>query len=65
MDGQTEGRTDQMLIDHEKNNVEVLLFYRKSKTEHPGGGFGYEGRFRYVNHTATRPAHFHLRRIKT
>jgi putative restriction endonuclease len=64
IDGQSEGRTDQMLINHEKNGDEVLLFFRQTKTEHPGGGFRYEGRFRYVSHTGTRPAHFHFRRIK-
>jgi hypothetical protein len=64
MDGQSEGRTDQMLIDHEKTGDEVLLFFRRTKTEHAGGGFRYEGRFRYVSHTATRPAHFHFRRTK-
>jgi hypothetical protein len=64
MDGQSEGRTDQMLIEHEKNGDEILLFFRRTKTEHPGGGFRYEGRFQYVSHTGTKPAHFHFRRVK-
>lgn len=62
-DGQSEGRTDQMLIEHEKNGDEVLLFFRRTKTEHPGGGFRHEGKFRYVSHTGTRPTRFHFRRI--
>jgi hypothetical protein len=64
MDGQSEGRTDQMLIDHEKNGDEVLLFFRRTKTEHPEGGFRYEWRFQYVSHTSTKPTHFHFRRLK-
>lgn len=65
MDGQNEGRTDQMLIEHEKNGDEVLLFFRREKTEHPGGGFRYEGKFKYVSHTGTRPAHFHFLRVRS
>lgn len=63
MDGQSAGLTDKALIEHEKNGDEVLLFFRREKTEHPGGGFRYEGTFRYVSHTGTQPAHFHFRRI--
>ena len=63
MDGQTEGGTDKLLIEHEKDGNEVLLFFRRKKTEHPGSGFRYEGRFRYVSHTGTRPAHFHFQRL--
>jgi putative restriction endonuclease len=64
MDGQSEGRTDQMLIEHQKNGDEVLLFFRRTKTEHPEGGFRYEGRFLHVSHTGTKPAHFHFQRVK-
>ena len=64
IDGQSAGLTDKTLIEHEKNGDEILLFFRRTKTEHPGGGFRYEGRFQYVSHTGTRPAHFHFRRVK-
>jgi putative restriction endonuclease len=64
IDGQSAGRTDQALIEHDKNGDEILLFFRKTKTEHEAGGFRYEGRFRYVSHTGTRPAHFHFQRIR-
>jgi putative restriction endonuclease len=63
MDGQSAGRTDQMLIEHESRGLEVILLYRESKLEHPGGGFRYEGCFRYVDHRGTRPAQFHFRRV--
>lgn len=63
-DGQNEGRTDQMIIDHEKNGDEILLFFRRTKTEHPEGGFRYEARFKYVSHSGSRPTHFHFRRVR-
>jgi putative restriction endonuclease len=64
IDGQNKGLKDKILIDHEKNGDEVLLFFRKTKTEHPAGGYRYEGRFKYLSHTATKPAHFHFQRVK-
>lgn len=63
MDGQLEGRTDRLLIEHESEGLEVLLFYRESKLEHPHAGFRYEGKVRYLDHRQTRPAHFHFKRI--
>src|SRR5258708_25206956 len=63
IDGQSAGLKDKALIEHEKNGDEVLLFFRRDKTEHEGGGFRYEGKFRYVTHTGTRPANFHFVRI--
>jgi uncharacterized protein DUF3427 len=48
MDGQNAGRTDQALIDHGKNGVDVFLFYRKHPRQYDGGGFIYEGRFQYL-----------------
>jgi hypothetical protein len=59
-DGQNEGRTDQLIIEHEKRGIELLVFYRKKKR---ANGFRYEGRFRYVNHTGSKPTHFVLRRV--
>jgi putative restriction endonuclease len=64
MDGQNAGRTDQALINHEANGVDVLLFYRGHPREYEGGGFTYEGTFRYVSHRRTRPAHFHFQRVR-
>lgn len=59
-DGQNEGRTDQLIIEHEKRDIELLVFYRKNKRTN---GFKYEGRFRYVSHTGSKPAHFVLQRV--
>jgi hypothetical protein len=64
VDGQSAGLKDKTLIEHEKNGDELLLFFRRTKTEHPEGGFRYEGRFQYAGHTGTKPAHFHFRRVK-
>jgi 5-methylcytosine-specific restriction protein A len=61
-DGQTMGRTDHWIIEHKDQGLELLLFYRKSKTEHPGAGFRYEGPFEYVSHLGSHPTRFTLRR---
>jgi hypothetical protein len=61
-DGQTLGRKDKQIIEHRTDGVELLLFYRKHKSEYPGGGFRYEGVFEYVSHEGSRPTHFRLRR---
>lgn len=63
-DGQSAGLTDRMLIEHETRGLEVIVFYRESKAEHRASGFRYEGRFAYVGHHGTRPAHFHFVRIE-
>jgi hypothetical protein len=62
-DGQTKGLKDKLIIDHEKNGMEILVFYRKSKNEYEQYGFKYEGRFRYVSYTGSQPAHFVLQRV--
>jgi len=62
-DGQTAGLRDKVLIEHEVHNCEVIVFHRRAKYEHPGAGFRYVGRFKYVEHRGTRPAHFHFRRL--
>lgn len=61
-DGQTEGRKDHLIIEHAKRGLEVLLFYRASRREHPGAGFTYHGLFAYESHSGSRPASFILRR---
>ncbi len=63
-DGQTSGRKDALIIGHERMGIELLVFYRQSKQQHPGAGFTYEGRFRYESHTDGAPTHFVLRRVK-
>jgi len=62
-EGQTAGRTDRAIIEHEDNGDELLLFYRDSKRQHPNAGFRYEGRFRYLAHTPGNPARFTLQRV--
>jgi hypothetical protein len=62
-DGQTSGRKDEAVINHEAEGVELLLFYRKSKKEFGNYAFRYEGPFRYVSHQGSKPAHFLLRRV--
>lgn len=61
-DGQMSGRTDRIIIDHGQQELELLLFYRKRKYEHPGAGFRYEGPFVYASHEGSRPTRFTLRR---
>ena len=61
-DGQTAGRTDSLVIGHKERGLELLVFYRKDKGEHPGAGFRYEGPFEYVDHRGSYPTHFTLRR---
>ncbi len=62
-DGQMMGRTDHWIIGHKQQGQELLLFYRKSKSEYPGAGFRYEGPFEYVKHEGKHPTRFTLRRV--
>jgi hypothetical protein len=64
-EGQTEGRKDTLIIEHERKGLEVLVFYRIKKGQFAGAGFRYEGRFRYVSHTGSHPTRFVLQRIET
>lgn len=61
--GQTQGRSDRVIIDHEYLGLELLVFYRERKYSHPGAGFVYEGRFRYESHSGSHPTSFVLRRL--
>jgi predicted restriction endonuclease len=63
--GQTAGRKDALVIEHRQRDLEVLLFYRKEKYEHPRAGFRYEGVFNYVSHRGANPATFTLHRALT
>ena len=65
IDGQKSGRKDRLLAEHFENDLEVLLFYRKSKKESENAGFLFEGLFRYVDHVGSKPARFHFRRVKS
>lgn len=61
--GQKAGRTDNQVIEHEARGLEILLFYRDSKSQFPGGGFRDEGNFRYLSHTVGPPTRFLLQRV--
>lgn len=61
-DGQTSGRTDHWIINHKQLGYDLLVFYRESRSQHPHGGFVYEGKFEYVSHQPGNPSHFILRR---
>lgn len=60
--GQTSGRTDDMIIEHQARQLEILVFFRERKYEHPGAGFRYLGPFAYVSHAGSGPASFVLER---
>lgn len=53
--GQSKGGTDRLIIEHVENGLELVLFFRVSKTQHPGAGFSYEGTFEYERHAAGGP----------
>ncbi|GHO49640.1 HNH endonuclease [Ktedonospora formicarum] len=61
-DGQPTGRTDKLIIHHQTQGLELLVFYRHHKDEFPGAGFKYEGRFNYISHEGSEPAHFILKK---
>jgi putative restriction endonuclease len=63
--GQTKGRTDAAIINHEAAGDELLVFYREDVRKHPGAGFRYEGRFRHVRHSGSAPTSFVLQRWTT
>jgi hypothetical protein len=60
--GQRMGRTDALIIDHQRSGENLLLFYRRAKYEFDGAGFRYEGMFDYVSHSGGHPTSFILRR---
>jgi putative restriction endonuclease len=62
IEGQRSGRKDKLLAEHFENDLEVLLFYRKSKYEFNGAAFKYEGLFLYVEQSGKSPTRFHFRR---
>lgn len=60
--GQTSGRTDGLIREHHLRGLELLLFYRHAKYEHPGAAFRYEGPFSCVSDEGKNPASFVLKR---
>jgi putative restriction endonuclease len=60
--GQTEGRTDHLIVGHREHGLELLVFFRKNVSEHPGAGFRFLGPFNYVSHSGGLPTSFVLRR---
>lgn len=64
MQGQTFGRTDKLILDQATNGLELLVFHRMSKQEHPGAGFRYLGPYHYVRSFGRRPRSFVLMREK-
>ncbi len=62
MQGQSAGGTDQLIVDHVEKGLELLVFHRLSRHEHPGDGFLYLGPFLYVSHSGASPTNFVLRR---
>jgi putative restriction endonuclease len=61
MEGQTQGGTDHLIEEHVERGLELLLFYRKKKYEHPGAGFTYKGRFLFQSAKDSGPTKFTLR----
>ena len=59
-EGQTKGRTDALIRDHERLGLELLLFFRKKKDEHPNYAFRFEGPFRFVDASGSEPTKFRL-----
>lgn len=62
MEGQLKGGTDHLIKEHIERGLELLLFYRKKKYEHPGAGFTYEGRFLHHAYEESGPTKFTLHR---
>ena len=64
-EGQLRGRTDPLIRDHMERGVELLLFHRQKKDEHPNYAFRFEGVFRYLSEKGSEPTKFHLRRVSS
>jgi hypothetical protein len=60
--GQLSGRTDDRIINHRAEANRILVFYRRSKSEHPGAGFRLEGEFEYLSSKGEKPTNFILKR---
>jgi putative restriction endonuclease len=58
--GQSSVRTDLLVIDHEKLELELIVFFRKKSDE----ASRYEGVFNYTSHSGGRPSTLKLERVK-
>ena len=56
--GQSSGRTDELIINHQDRGLELVVFYRKKAAE----PFRYEGIFHYTAHSGGHPTSFRLSR---
>ena len=63
IEGQLSGRKDKLLAEHFERDLEILLFYRKSKYEFERAAFRYEGIFRFVEQSGKAPTRFHFLRV--
>ena len=58
--GQSSGRTDPLIVEHQARGLELLVFFRTEKYEHPNAAFRYLGPFEYVSHSGRQPTNFVL-----
>lgn len=61
-EGQTTGRTDDLIREHRERGLELLLFFRRKKDERPDYSFCFEGVFEYVSSESGPPTRFRLLR---
>ena len=59
--GQTSGKSDQMIIEHRNRDLELLLFYREEPKQYANSGFRYVGPVEYMSHNPGHPSSFKLR----
>lgn len=61
-EGQTGGRKDKSIVEHQINGLELIVFFRHDRNQFLGAGFLYEGPFTYKSHSGSHPASFVLSR---
>jgi putative restriction endonuclease len=59
--GQASGKSDLLIIEHQKRGLELLLFYRDEPKQYADSGFRYLGPVEYVDHKPDSPTSFILR----
>jgi putative restriction endonuclease len=59
--GQTSGKSDPMIVEHQNRDLELLLFYRDEPKQYADAGFRYCGPVEYVSHKPGHPSSFTLR----
>src|SRR6185437_13466763 len=59
------GRTDPLIREHVSRDLELLLFYRTKKYQHPGAAFTFVGVFRYIRESGSQPTSFVLERVSS